>query len=67
MKRLSQKWIIRMALVATRQNIKIYPTNQWKFLLTLKTGEPILMGTYRMPCIEFDLFFFSDMVWKKKW
>ena len=61
-KRLSQKWIIRMALVAMRHNIKIYPTIQWKFLLTLKTGVPILIGTYWMPCIEFGLSFFSDMV-----
>ena len=61
-KRLSQKWIIRMALVAMRHNIKIYPTIQWKFLLTLKTGVPILIATYWMPCIEFGLSFFSDMV-----
>ena len=43
-------------------NIKIYLTIQWKFLLTLKTGVPILIGTYWMPCIEFGLSFFSDMV-----
>ena len=61
-KRLSQKWIIRMALVAMRHNIKIYPTIQWKFLLTLKTGVPILIATYWMSCIEFGLSFFSDMV-----
>ena len=61
-KRLSQKWIICKALVAMRHNIKIYPTIQWKFLLTLKTGEPILISTYWMPCIEFGLSFFSDMV-----
>ena len=61
-KRLSQKWIIRMALVAMRHNIKNYPTIQWKFLFTLKTGVPILVPSYWMPCIEFCLSFFSDMV-----
>ena len=37
--------MIRTTLVAMRHNIKIYPTIQWKFLLTLETGVPILIGT----------------------
>ena len=51
-----------MSLVAVRHNIKIYPTIQYKFLLTLEMGVPILIGTYWMQCIEFGLSFLSDMV-----
>ena len=55
-----------MALVAMRHNIKMYPTIQHKFLLTLKMGVPILIGTYWMQYIEFGLSFsviwFADMV-----
>ena len=52
---------IRMVLVAMRHNIKIYPIIQCKFLLTLKMGVPVLIGTYWMQCIELGLSFFSDM------
>ena len=51
-----------MTVVAMHDNIKIYPTIQCKFLLTLKMGVPILIGTYWMQFIEFSLSFFSDMV-----
>ena len=61
-KRLTQKWIVRMAVVSVRHNIKIYPTIQCKFLLILKMWVPILIGTYWMQCIEFGLSFFFDMV-----
>ena len=52
---------IRMVLVAMRHNIKIYSIVQCKFLLTLKMGVPILIGTYWMQCIEFGLSFFNGM------
>ena len=51
-----------MALVAMRHNIKIYSITQCKFLLTLKMGVPILIGTYWMQCIEFGLSSFS-VIW----
>ena len=60
-KRLTQKWIIRMVLVVMCHNIKINPIIQCKFLLTLKMGVSLLIGTYWMQCIEFCLSFFSDM------
>ena len=50
-----------MAAVAMRDNIKIYPNIQCKFLLILKMGEPEITGTYWMQCIYFGLPF--SMIW----
>ena len=61
-KRLTQKRIIRMTLVAMRHNIKIYNITQCKFLLTLKMDVPILIDAYWMQCIEFGLSSFS-VIW----
>ena len=70
-KRLIQKWIIRMAVFDMRHNIKIYPTIQCKFLLIWKMGVPVSVPTgcnVSKSACPFSVLWFTDILaylWKQ--